>query len=69
MIWTRKSKYHVESDCGRYTVCKVFAPGGSRYETWRDARGKQAEFLGAADDPQAAQAIAEADAKKQEQGA
>ncbi len=43
MRWHRGDRYYIESDCKRYTVCKVIVMGVTYYEGWiqhpKNARG------------------------------
>lgn len=67
MNWKRGSAYHIESDCGRYTVCKAQVFGTFSYGAWRDeGKGKQATHLGEFPSAEDAKACAEADAELQE---
>lgn len=46
LAWSQASRYHLQSDCGRYHVAKVSVRGVIRYEAWLRA---PAQLLGIAD--------------------
>ena len=54
MKWKQTSKYHLTSDCGKYTVAKTTHAGTAKYTAWR--KGSPAEMLGAFDEPGKAKA-------------
>lgn len=58
MNWARVSKYAIRSDCGQYTICKVFVFNVLFYEAWR---GK--ERIGAYDTADQAKSICEQDTR------
>lgn len=32
--WRRKSLMHLESECGKFSICKVLVRDDARYELW-----------------------------------
>jgi ribosomal protein L31E len=61
MIWHQGDRYHLVSDCGRYTVAKVVLDKTVVYEAWE--RGKPPQRIGARLSAEDAKALAEAQAR------
>lgn len=62
--WRHASDYHMVSECGRFTVAKLFTGGAATYDAWRIDRPRKLGFerwlkLGCPD-AEAAKAICEA---------
>lgn len=62
MKFERKSKHHIESACGRYTVSAAIAGGAVVYTAWRKNTAREAPtMLLTADSPGACKAACVAD--------
>lgn len=35
MNWRKGDNYYIRSDCGNYTITRLYVKGGERFEVWR----------------------------------